>query len=94
MLSTLIGPETRARVLSAVERPLEVLGEAPARAFRANASLGERLGAVRGAIDFRNVIAHDYVTLSAAAWDIARNELPALAREAAAEPARLGAEHR
>ena len=75
---------------SAVERQFEILGEALARALRADAGLGERVGAVRGAIDFRNVIAHEYDTLSAAAvWDIARNELPALARDVAAELARL-----
>jgi uncharacterized protein with HEPN domain len=80
---------------SAVERQFEILGEALARALRADAGLAERVGAVRGAIDFRNVIAHEYDTLSAAAvWDIARNELPPLAEEVAAELARLGTERR
>ena len=42
---------------------------------------------------FRNVIAHEYDALSAATvWDIARNELPGLAADAAAELARRDAE--
>ena len=40
-------------------------------------------------MDFRNVIAHEYDALSpATVWDIARHELPALAREVRAELAR------
>ena len=79
---------------SAVERQFEILGEAT-RALRADAGLSERLAASRGAIDFRNVVAHEYDALSpATVWDIARNELPALAKEAAAELSRLDAERR
>lgn len=79
---------------SAVERQFEILGEAMTRALRADAGVGERLAASRGAIDFRNVVAHEYDALSpATVWDIARHELPALAKEAAAELARLDAEH-
>lgn len=71
---------------SAVERQFEVLGEAVTRALRTEPDLGELIVATHGAIDFRNVIAHEYDALSpAAVWDIARNELPALAREVAAE---------
>jgi uncharacterized protein with HEPN domain len=78
---------------SAVERQFEILGEALTRGLRAEPDLARRLPAARGAIDFRNVIAHDYDALSpATVWDIARNELPTLAREAAAELARLDAE--
>ena len=77
---------------SAVERQFEILGEAMTRALRAEPELGERIAATRGAIDFRNVIAHEYDALSpAAVWDIARSELPALAREVAAELKRLDA---
>jgi len=75
---------------SAVERQLEILGEALSRALRLDPGLQARLPASRGAIDFRNVIAHEYDALSAATvWDIARNELPSLASDAAAELARL-----
>lgn len=77
---------------SAVERQFEILGEALARALRLDAGLQTRLPASRGAIDFRNVIAHEYDALSAATvWDVARNELPGLAADAAAELARLEA---
>ena len=78
---------------SAVERQFEILGEALSRALRMDPDLMTRLPASRGAIDFRNVIAHEYDALSAATvWDIACNELPGLAADAAAELARLDAE--
>ena len=76
---------------SAVERQLEVLGEALGRALRTEPLLQERLPAVRRAVDFRNVIAHGYDVLSATTvWDIAHNELPALAHDVRAELERLG----
>ena len=74
---------------SAVERQFEILGEALTRALRAEPGLAEVIPAARGAVDFRNVIAHEYDALSpATVWDIARHELPALAREVRAELAR------
>lgn len=77
---------------SAVERQFEILGEALARALRLDPELQTRLPASHGAIDFRNVIAHEYDALSAATvWDIARNELPGLDGDATAELARLEA---
>ena len=80
---------------SAVERQFEILGEALARALRLDPELQESLPASRGAIDFRNVIAHEYDALAAATvWDVARNELPTLATDAAAELARRGAAER
>ena len=69
---------------SAVERQFEILGEALSRALRADPDVAAGIPAVRGAIDFRNVIAHEYDALSpATVWDIARNELPALAKQVA-----------
>jgi len=77
---------------SAVERQFEILGEALTRALRAEPGLADNVPAVKGAIDFRNVIAHEYDALSpATVWDIARNELPALASEVSAELARRDA---
>jgi uncharacterized protein with HEPN domain len=71
---------------SAVERQFEILGEALMRAMRAEPDLADSIPAVKGAIDFRNVIAHEYDALSpATVWDIARNELPALASEVSSE---------
>ena len=56
------------------------------RALRAEPVLTGSIPAVKGAIDFRNVIAHEYDALSpATVWDIARNELPALASEVSVE---------
>jgi uncharacterized protein with HEPN domain len=77
---------------SAVERQFEILGEALARALRQDPALQQRLPASRGAIDFRNLIAHEYDALAAATvWDIARNELPGLAADVAAELSRIEA---
>lgn len=77
---------------SAVERQFEILGEALTRALRADPGLADTVPAVKGAIDFRNVIAHEYDALSpATVWDIATGELPALASEVAAELARRDA---
>ena len=77
---------------SAVERQFEILGEALSRALRAAPDVAASIPAVRGAIDFRNVIAHEYEALSpATVWDIARNELPALAEQVADELARRDA---
>ena len=74
---------------SAVERQFEILGEAMTRALKAEPGLQDRIATFRGAIDFRNVIVHDYDMLSpATVWDIAQNELPALAAATAAELAR------
>jgi uncharacterized protein with HEPN domain len=74
---------------SAVERQFEVLGEALGRALRAEPLLEEHLPAARRAVDFRNVIAHGYDVLSPeTVWDIARNELPALAADVRAELSR------
>ena len=84
--------QTDLMVRSAVERQFEIIGEALARALRLDPTLQMRLPASRGAIDFRNVIANEYDALSAATvWDVARNELPGLASDAAAELARLEA---
>jgi uncharacterized protein with HEPN domain len=89
---TLSDYEADLMLRSAVERQFEILGEALTRALRLDPILQTRLQAARGAIDFRNVIAHEYDALSAATvWDIAVNELPGLAADAAAELARLGA---
>ena len=91
-IATFIGGRTLAdyradlMVRSAVERQFEILGEALSRALRVDPTLQQRLAACRGAIDFRNLIAHEYDALSAATvWDIACNELPSLAKDVAAE---------
>ena len=92
---TLDGYKADLMLRSAVERQFEILGEALARALLLDPELQERLPASRGAIDFRNVIAHEYDALAAATvWDIACNELPALAADVTAEFARREAAER
>lgn len=64
---------------SAVERQLEILGEALGRALKAEPELQRRLPSLRGAIDLRDVIDHECDRMAdATVWDIASNELPAL----------------
>lgn len=67
---------------SAVERQLEVVAEALGSAFRADPGIEARLPGVRGAIGLRNVLAHDYESVSARlVWSAAREDLPRLLAE-------------
>jgi uncharacterized protein with HEPN domain len=76
---------------SATERQFEILGEALRRALAVDPGLETRLPTLRGVIDFRNVIAHEYDRLAdATVWDLAVNELPRLRADLAAELGRRG----
>ncbi|MBA4370945.1 MAG: hypothetical protein C0418_05130 [Coriobacteriaceae bacterium] len=71
---------------SAVERQFEIIGEALNRALKVDPTLGDRLPAARGAIDFRNVVTHDYDRLADEhVYDIATGALPRLAEDVARE---------
>jgi len=64
---------------SGVERQFEILGEALARALRADASLADYLPDAVDVIGFRNVLAHGYDAVSdVLVWSIAQEKLPAL----------------
>ena len=64
-------------VRSAVERQLEILGEAMSRALKIEPGIAAHLDEARGVVDFRNVIAHGYDVLSdRTVWDIAVNHVP------------------
>lgn len=66
---------------SAVERQFEILGEAMSRALRIDPGLAATLDEARGVIDFRNVVAHGYDTLShTTVWEIAAVYLARLRR--------------
>jgi uncharacterized protein with HEPN domain len=70
---------------SAVERQFEILGEAMSRALRVDPGLAVRFDEARGVVDFRNVIAHGYDSLShRTVWEVATGHLPQL-RAAVAE---------
>lgn len=67
---------------SAVERQFEILGEAMKRALEVEPGLTESLAAARSAVDFRNVITHEYDTLAGEqVYDIATGALPVLSAE-------------
>ena len=70
---------------SAVERQFEIIGEGMSRALRTEPGLARCLDEARGVVDFRNVIAHGYDSLShRTVWDLATGHLPRL-RAAVAE---------
>jgi uncharacterized protein with HEPN domain len=64
---------------SAVERQFEILGEAMSRTLRVDPRLALRFDEARGVVDFRNVIAHGYDSLShRTVWELATGHLPRL----------------
>ena len=64
---------------SAVERQLEIIGEAMARALSIEPELETRLPDARRVIDFRNVVAHGYDLLDdSRVWDVAVRLVPEL----------------
>ena len=63
----------------AVERSFGIIGEALSRLRRSEPALAGRIPKLREAVDFRNLLAHEYQRVSArAVWDIAVYELPEL----------------
>jgi uncharacterized protein with HEPN domain len=69
---------------SAVERQLEILGEAVRRLDLLSPELAERLTEHRRIIAFRNIIAHAYDGLDDdVVWQVVTEKLPILRNEAA-----------
>jgi uncharacterized protein with HEPN domain len=66
-------------IVAAVERKFEIVGEALARALRADPALERRLPEAIEVIGFRNVLAHGYDIVSdEAVYDSVKAELPGL----------------
>ena len=80
LLGKSLGDYSADRLLSSgVERQFEIIGEALARAVRADASLAGRLPEAADVIGFRNVLAHGYDAVSdLLVWSIAHEKLPHL----------------
>lgn len=77
-------------VRSAVERQLEILGEALARLARYHPEIASRIPDLREAIGFRNVLSHGYDTVNPVkVWDAARDDLPSLVADLSALMAEL-----
>ncbi len=69
-------------VRSAVERQLEIIGEALNLASAADASLGSTLPNLRRFVAVRNRVIHGYDTVDdAIVWDVVETRLPDLERE-------------
>jgi uncharacterized protein with HEPN domain len=68
---------------SAVERQLEILGEAVRRLEVLDSALAQRISEHRRIIAFRNIIVHGYDGLDDdVVWQIVMDKLPILAEEA------------
>jgi len=73
------GYEASLLVRSAVERQLEILGEAGVRLLRDDPTLTEQVPALRLAIGLRNRIIHGYDTVDdETVWRTVQDDLPAL----------------
>jgi uncharacterized protein with HEPN domain len=77
--------ETNAMLRSAVERQLEVIGEAVVQLARLDAGLAGRITEHRRIIAFRNILIHQYRQVdNRLVWDTVESKLPALRDEVAA----------
>lgn len=66
-------------VRSAVERQFEILGEALNRIKRIDEKILKSIEGHRGAISFRNILAHGYdVVDNVVVWEIIQSDLPKL----------------
>ena len=73
--------EESALLRSAVERQLEIVGEALRRLSRTDPETAALIPELESIVGFRNVLAHGYDAVSdRVAWDVVRNDVPALAR--------------
>ena len=67
---------------SAVERQLQIVGEALYQLDRRHPAVASRIVSYRDIINFRHVLVHGYDTLNdSAVYSIAVNRVPGLARE-------------
>jgi uncharacterized protein with HEPN domain len=76
--------ENDAMLRAAVERRLEVIGEALAQALRHYPEVVGRISDHQQIIAFRNQLIHGYATVQdALVWDIVQTDLPVLRQQAA-----------
>ena len=67
---------------SAVERQLAIVGEALNQALKLEPELLDKVSAARQIVDFRNLLIHAYMNVSApVVWSIIEQDLPLLKRE-------------
>lgn len=71
--------EDSALLRSAVERQLEIVGEALRRLSRVDPDTASRVSGLESIVGFRNVLAHGYDAVSdRVSWDIVQRHVPAL----------------
>ncbi len=76
------GYQNNAMMRSAVERQLEIIGEAVRRLSEMNASLADRITERPRIISFRNQLIHGYFVIDdRVVWDVIQTKLPVLKRE-------------
>jgi len=67
---------------AAVERELEIIGEALAQLAKSNAEVAARISEQRRIIAFRNILIHAYADVDdRLVWDVVETKLPLLSRE-------------
>ncbi len=74
--------EGDAMLRAAVEREFTIIGEAMAQLASSDPTTASRVTGYRRIIAFRHVLIHGYTVVdSQIVWDVAQQDLPALARE-------------
>ncbi len=67
---------------SAVERQLEILGEALGQLEKANPDVARQIPKLRAAVDLRNLLIHGYAKVdNRIIWKTATTDVPVMARE-------------
>jgi len=78
-------------VRAAVERKLEVIGQASNQLSKHSPELAQRIPELRRIVDFRNVLIHGYSTIDHdEVWENVQQRLPALRETVSAMLAELG----
>ena len=66
----------------AVERQLEILGQALGQLEKADPNMARQIPQLRAAVDLRNLLIHGYAKIdSRIVWNTATTDVPVMARE-------------
>ena len=67
---------------AAVERQLEIIGEAMAQLAKSDAPVAEGISEYRRIVALRNILIHGYADVDdRLVWDVVKTKLPVLSRE-------------
>lgn len=74
--------DTDPMLRAAIERKLQIVGEALAQLFRVERTQAERISSAQRIVSFRNIVVHSYADLDMdLVWELIRSHLPSLRRE-------------